>query len=327
MTKELGDYVPDSIKRQAKEINQPSLEEAPVPEVDIEEIGVEVVEQAQEVSNEQPEATDIKPSSLPVIKDKSKIQAMAGMVATYSQKLVGDNRAKQFVATLSLLVKQQPKLALCTTESLLASMMACVHLDIMPNTPAGLAYLIPYSDKAQFQMGYKGLCELAYRSGEVKAISAELVFPSDKFEITMGTDRAITHKPDLLIDRTIAKDALYVYATAKMKGGSTTFAILNRKDIEKVRKSVKARSTDTPWVQWEEEMWKKTAVKKLTKLLPMSSRDNRLVQAVEYDSWSQANKLSVVNGNLFENDQPKEKETKQIKDTTKSDLEGKIDGK
>lgn len=61
-----------------------------------------------------------------------------------------------------------PKLAECSHMSFLSALMNAAQLGLEPNTPLGQAYLIPYKNKSglecQFQIGYKGLLDLAYRN-------------------------------------------------------------------------------------------------------------------------------------------------------------------
>ena len=74
-------------------------------------------------------------------------------------------------------ISVNPKLAECTPKSFMGSLMNAAQLGLEPNTPLGQAYLIPYKNKGnmevQFQIGYKGLIELAYRSGEFANIYAK----------------------------------------------------------------------------------------------------------------------------------------------------------
>ena len=77
----------------------------------------------------------------------------------------------RFTRMMLSAVSATPKLAECTPKSFLGAMMNAAQLGLEPNTPLGQAYILPYSNKgvmeAQFQIGYKGLIDLAYRSGEV----------------------------------------------------------------------------------------------------------------------------------------------------------------
>lgn len=230
----------------------------------------------------------------------SPLQETTQIIAQYTKKLTDNKKAQEFAARVSLMARQNPKIANATRESLLTAMMACVQLDLMPNTPEQLAYVIPYGNTVQFQIGYKGLVELAYRSGTILSINAELVFPSDTFEVRLGTDRTLVHIPDFTIDRSIDQNANGVYATAKLANGETVFVTLSRAEINKVQTSAKAGKG--PWTDWWGEMAKKTAVKRLTKLLPSSAEDNRLRQAVEYDSLADAGKLTSEEGEIVEID-------------------------
>ena len=69
-----------------------------------------------------------------------------------------------------------PELQKCTPMSFIAALLNAAQLGLEPNTPLGQAYLIPYKNKGvlecQFQIGYKGLIELAYRNGQMQTIQA-----------------------------------------------------------------------------------------------------------------------------------------------------------
>jgi recombination protein RecT len=211
------------------------------------------------------------------------------MVLKYASKLVQDDRAQQFYTQVMLMMRNNPVLAKCDAQSVFTAMMACVHLDLMPNTPEGYAYIIPYGQQAQFQLGYKGLCELAYRSGVIKYINAELVFPQDSFEVELGTERTMTHKPNYAVDRTDYNKCNFVYATAKLSNGETVFEVMNKQDVERTRKTSKAGMSG-PWKDWPDQMAKKTVVKRLLKLLPSSNADNRFKLAAEWDSTIEGGK-------------------------------------
>ena len=83
-----------------------------------------------------------------------------------------------------------PELQQCTPISFLAALMNAAQLGLEPNTPLGHAYLIPYKNKGtyecQFQIGYKGLIDLAYRNGQMQTIQAQSVYENDYFEYEFG---------------------------------------------------------------------------------------------------------------------------------------------
>jgi recombination protein RecT len=239
------------------------------------------------------------------------LQDAASLVEKYSARLYNNERAQEFSTQISIMAQRNPDFKLARPESVVAAMMACVQLDLMPNTPQQHAHLIPYKvnrkvgrnekgqdiwekqTEIQFQLGYKGLIELAARTGNVKAIYAELVFEGDTFDIELGTERKIVHKPNLDVDRTDATKVKAAYMVAVLVNGERSFEVMNREQLLKIKESAKASSTDAPWAKWETEQMRKTVVKRGTKLLPSSGKDNRLQYAAQLDSWAEAGKLRI----------------------------------
>lgn len=92
-----------------------------------------------------------------------------------------------------------PALQKCTPMSFLAALMNAAQLGLEPNTPLGQAYLIPYKNKGvlecQFQIGYKGLIDLAYRNGQMQTIQAQAVYENDEFSYEYGLEPKLSHRP------------------------------------------------------------------------------------------------------------------------------------
>jgi recombination protein RecT len=80
-------------------------------------------------------------------------------------KLYNDARAEEFMSSLMSATEKNPKIKQCSPSSIITAMTACIQLDLVPETSQQFAYLIPYSGMLQFQIGYKGLIELAYPLG------------------------------------------------------------------------------------------------------------------------------------------------------------------
>lgn len=159
-----------------------------------------------------------------------------------------------------------PKLMDCTPQSLLACIMDCASLGLEPDSTLGRAYLIPYGDKATLIIGYKGLVDLAYRSGMVDSLDAFVVHANDKFALKMGLNPDIQHEPAMEEPGELSG----VYAIARLKGSTfPKFCYLTRKEVDAIRKRSRAKESG-PWVTDYEEMAKKTAIRRLSKLLPMS---------------------------------------------------------
>lgn len=251
----------------------------------------------------------------------------ASLVANYAARLLNDKRAQQFYAQLSLMAKENKKIAMCTPSSVLTAMMACVHLDLMPNTPQQHAFVIPYNNKQkgtmelQFQLGYKGLLVLAERSGQVLKIEAQLVFKGDKFSYALGLKPRLTHTPSMTVDRTQYENVIAAYAVIKLRNNEVVFDVMGRPELDKIQDVSKASATDTPWKKWPESMAKKTIVKRALKLIPSSTADSRLEYAAIYDSWAEAGKLRAgIDGKLLQAQTDKTQNEAEIKAKAKDIL-------
>lgn len=177
--------------------------------------------------------------------------------------------------TLSAL-STNPQLAQCSPKSFLGAMMTSAQLGLEPNTPLGQAYLIPRNNRrtgekeCQFQIGYKGLIDLAHRSDQIRDIQAHAVYERDEFEYELGLDPKLIHKPAAR-DR---GEAVYFYAVYHTRSGGYGFEVMSiedvRKHADKYSESYK-RGSFSPWSTNFEEMAKKTVLKRVLKYAPMST--------------------------------------------------------
>ncbi|NLL64009.1 MAG: recombinase RecT, partial [Ruminococcaceae bacterium] len=161
--------------------------------------------------------------------------------------------------TLSAL-STNPKLADTTPMSFLGAMMTAAQLGLEVNTPLGQAYLIPFKNKGvlecQFQLGYKGLIDLAYRSGEVSIIQAHTVYENDDFVYELGLNPKLEHVPAT----ENRGDPIFFYAVFKTKSEGYGFEVMSVDDVKRHAKkySQSYGSTFSPWTNNFEEMAKKT---------------------------------------------------------------------
>lgn len=84
---------------------------------------------------------------------------------------LGDpKRASKFIAAISSAVAINASLQQCDAGSILSGALLGEALNLSPSPQLGQYYLVPFKDKAQFQLGYKGYIQLAIRSGQYKDI-------------------------------------------------------------------------------------------------------------------------------------------------------------
>ena len=198
------------------------------------------------------------------------IKSMEGEIKKALPSVITPERFTRMVLSA---ISTNPKLGSCTPNSFLGAMMSAAQLGLEPNTPLGQAYIIPFSNKgtleAQFQLGYKGLIDLAYRSGEVEVVQAHIVYENDEFECEFGLEPKLKHIP-ADSDR---GEAIKVYAMFKTKSDGYGFEVMSMDDVKKHAKkySQSFNSSYSPWTTNFEEMAKKTVLKKCLKYAPLKS--------------------------------------------------------
>jgi len=181
--------------------------------------------------------------------------------------------AERFMMIALSTISKVPNLKKCTMESLISCLIDLSQLGLEPD--GRKAYLIPYGDKCTLIIDYKGLVDLARRSGKIADIHADVVCKNDVFEYSFGSEGTLIHKPALK-DK---GDVIAAYSYVKMKDGSCSYEVMNVDDIEKIRQKSKAGSSG-PWKDYWNEMAKKTVFRRHSKWLPVSSE---FLTAVEKD--------------------------------------------
>ena len=198
------------------------------------------------------------------------IKSMEGEIAKALPSVITPERFTRIVLSA---ISVNPKLGECTPTSFLGAMMTSAQLGLEVNTPLGQAYVLPYMNhgvmEAQFQLGYKGLIDLAYRSGEVEVIQAHVVYEHDEFTCEYGLEPKLTHKP---ADKDRG-EPIKVYAVFKTKSGGFGFEVMSMDDVKRhAAKYSKAYGSNfSPWKTNFEEMAKKTVLKRVLKYAPLKS--------------------------------------------------------
>jgi recombination protein RecT len=162
-----------------------------------------------------------------------------------------------------------PQLRECTPESIANCLMAASETGLEPGGSLGLCYIIPYGKVATFIIGYRGMIDLARRSGQILSIEAHVVYQADKFCCNFGSDPKLEHEPAWDKEQK-DNEIRAVYAVAKIKGGGTQIEVMTKPAIDAIRKRSRA-SGSGPWVTDYGEMCRKTVVRRLFKYLPVST--------------------------------------------------------
>ena len=154
-----------------------------------------------------------------------------------------------------------PELAQCTPESVMKCMMTCSELGIEPD--GRRAHLIPFKRECTLILDYKGLVELAKRSGDVSSIYAQIVCEGDEFTYDTGQ---VHH----IIDFRKERGPMYAaYTIITFKDGAKHSEVMTRAEIDLIRKRSRA-ANNGPWVTDYTEMAKKTVFRRASKWITLS---------------------------------------------------------
>lgn len=190
------------------------------------------------------------------------------------------------MARLALTACQQtPKLLECDPKSFIGAIVQAAQLGLEVGNGLGHAYLVPYDDKnrgliVQLIPGYRGLIDLVYRSNRIVKISAHVVYEKDKFGLEFGTNEKLYHVPADADDR---GKRLGAYMVAETNNGAKILEWMSAREVLAAKKASRGASSNfSPWNgPFEDEMWRKTAVRRGVKYLPVSSED--LSRALELE--------------------------------------------
>lgn len=209
------------------------------------------------------------------------IKQMAPAMAEAMPKHLDVDRLIRLTMTT---IRTTPQLREASPASLLGAVMQAAQLGLEPGL-LGQCYLLPFKNnkkgitEVQFIIGYKGMIDLARRSGHIQSIYAHAVYENDDFEYELGLESKLKHKPTMDAEK---GKFIGAYAVAHFKDGGYQFEFMSKADIEKRKgRSKAAGSSYSPWATDYEEMAKKTVVRHMWKYLPISVEMQHQVAADE----------------------------------------------
>jgi recombination protein RecT len=206
---------------------------------------------------------------VPVAQDggATMMTAMERKVRQVMQLVNNDrNRAEKVVRVAANAVAKTPALSNCDPARLWLAVQDIAAM----NLPIGGrgAYLVPYKQDCTVIISPHGLIELAYRHPLVKSVQARVVRDGEPFTISYAPEATINHQPLLNGE---AGAMIGAYAIIELTTGGRIIEWMTRLEVLKVRAmSQSARGGRGPWTDWEEEMWRKSVLKRAMKYVPQS---------------------------------------------------------
>ncbi|MBL7997716.1 MAG: recombinase RecT [Candidatus Kapabacteria bacterium] len=224
-----------------------------------------------------------KPGTMLGIKQKDIGELLTDYKSQIAAALPKHLTADRVIQMAATLISRNPKIAECTTASLIGAVMQASILGFRPVEALGECYFVPYKNKVknadgseryemqvQFQIGYKGYLNLARRSGELQTVFAYVVRQGDEFSYELGLHPTLRHKP--AESGTDDAPITHVYAVTHYKDGGYNFVVLTRAQVERYRMRSQSQRAE-PSRAWDTDydaMAMKTALRRLSKYLPIS---------------------------------------------------------
>lgn len=186
-------------------------------------------------------------------------------------------KAQGFATSVLSTVNNNTLLQRAEPSSVYSAAMIAASLDLPINQSLGFAAIVPYGDKAQFQIMTRGLIQLAMRSGEYKTINCSPVY-----EGQMVKQDPFTGEYEFQIERTSDKLIGYV-AYFKMLNGFEKYLYMT---VEELRAHGKKYSKSYSranglWQTNEDAMFAKTVLKLLLSKYGMLSIE--MQRAIKFD--------------------------------------------
>lgn len=203
-------------------------------------------------------------------KDLLSLMASGAVKAQIANALPKHMTADRMARIAMTELRRVPALQKCDPMSFLGAVMQASQLGLEPGGALGHVYLIPFGKEVQVIVGYRGMIDIARRSGQIVSIEARAVYDGDRFDCVLGLDSNIEHVPDWQnVNRTDPAKLRFVYAVAKLKDGGMQFDIMSRAEVDAIRKRSKSNGNG-PWVTDYAAMALKSVVRRLFKFLPVS---------------------------------------------------------
>jgi len=209
--------------------------------------------------------------------DKNKAQIMAA--------LPGMVKPERFIRIALTAVQRNPKLLQADAWSLLGAVMEAAQAGLSLDPSRREAALVPRWNKnkrkydVQFMPQYGGYIKLAHDSGKISNIFARVVYENEEFDVEHGLETKITHKP--LPPNKRGEERVGAYAVVKMKDGTTQAEHMWEGDIMEIRDRTPAPDKG-PWETDPDEMRKKTVIRRIAKVIPLSPEWTKMAMRDEY---------------------------------------------
>lgn len=188
---------------------------------------------------------------------------------------------KKFKRVVLTAIGRNSDLLEADRPSLFAACLDCAQDGLVPDGRKAALVVFKtkvggrFIKKVQYMPMIAGVYDKVRNTGEISTLSAHVVHADEPFEYWIDEDGPhLRHNPILVGPRGAE---ILVYAICKLKDGSVEMEAMTKAQVEEVRAVSKAAGGPA-WSNWWGEMARKTVVRRLSKRLPMSSDQERLMR-------------------------------------------------
>ncbi|MEB3752515.1 recombinase RecT [Geobacillus sp. FSL W8-0032] len=234
----------------------------------------------------------------------STVQTLKGLLASPTLKKrfeeILDKRAPQFMTSIVNLYSSEKTLQKCDPMSVISSAMVAATLDLPVDKNLGYAWIVPYGNQAQFQLGYKGYIQLALRTGQYRAINVIEVY-----EGQLKKWNPLTEELELDFEAKVSDKVIGYAGFFELINGFRKTVYWTKEQIEAHRK--RFSKSDFGWKNDYDAMAKKTVLKAMLSKWGILSiemqnafiEDEKEVREVK-DITNEAQETDYIEGEAYE---------------------------
>jgi recombination protein RecT len=210
---------------------------------------------------------------------------------------------EHFIATVANAVRAVPELLRCDQPTLIGAALKAAQLGLEPNDGRNQCWILPYSGKAQFQLGYGGVLELLRRAAPGVRVQGRPVYPNDDFDVDYGADQPVKHKPAVVRGMDRGGDASAWYVLIRWPDGSQDVHVLDRAGVE-YHRSFSKQPNGQMWTKSYDAAALKSVVLDMRRWLPQSPSIAAALEADEKTVVADASGITLENGPALPANEP-----------------------
>jgi len=208
------------------------------------------------------------------------------MVKRMATTCGGKEAAGQFMASMLDLYEGDNYLQNCDAQKVLMECLKAASLKLPLVKSLGYAYVVPYKSTPTFIIGYKGLVQLALRSGQYTALNADCLYEGEEVSFNRLTGQMS------IIGQATSNKAVGYFAYFKLVNGFEKAMYMTTEQVQEYARKYSKAYNSGPWQTQFDSMAKKTILRQLLKFGPMST-DMQTAENMEVSSAQERSQASI----------------------------------